>query len=86
MTINSIPHYTTMYYNRPQTVTNDHTNLCNVYVGVIQAARLLLVNRATIRKWIIQGKLSGQKIGKITLILESDVLEIAKKRGTNIVW
>jgi excisionase family DNA binding protein len=42
-----------------------------------QAASYLDVNRITIRRWIQSGKLKGEKIGKVTLILKTDIFAIA---------
>jgi len=65
------------------TYTIDSTidDVTNKYVCIGQAASILWVNRLTIRRWIKQGKLSGQKIGLTTLIPKAEVLAIAKQRG-----
>jgi excisionase family DNA binding protein len=77
MTIYSIP-------NISQGITNNHKQrtLSDVYVTIGQASRLSLVNRATIRRWIKTGRLKGEKMGLVTLILKDDVIKIAKERGT----
>lgn len=62
------------------------TRLSDVYVTIGEAADIALVNRATIRRWVKEGKLRGEPMGKITLIPKEDVLKVAKERGTNIIW
>jgi excisionase family DNA binding protein len=67
--------------NSPQVTTN----ILDAYVTIGQASRLLLVNRATTRRWVKQGRLRGQKMGLVTLIPKEDVSKVAKERGTNIM-
>lgn len=54
--------------------------LSELYVTIGQAATLLAVNRATVSRWIREGKLSGEKMGSITLIPKIDVSVIAYQR------
>ena len=58
--------------------------LSDVYVSVGQAASLLLVNRLTIQRWVKQGKLRGERIGRTTLIPKEDVWSVAQERGINL--
>jgi len=57
------------------------TKLAEIYVTPAQAVSLLLVSRETIRWMVKQGKLRGEMIGNITLILKEDVRKIALQRG-----
>jgi excisionase family DNA binding protein len=65
--------------NYPLTVPLSH-----VYVSISQAASLLLVSRLTIYRWMKQGKLSGERIGSVTLIPKQDILAIARQRGISL--
>ncbi len=51
------------------------TALASIYMTPCQAAQLLNVNRLTIRRWVQHGKLRGERIGNITLILQEDVFK-----------
>ena len=51
------------------------------YMSVTQAAAALEVNRATITRWVKEGKLSGEKIGLFTLISRKEIQRIAEERG-----
>ncbi len=61
--------------------TYDSTkSLSDIYVTIGQASVLLAVNRATVRRWIREGKLYGEKMGSITLIPKVAVRIIAYQR------
>jgi excisionase family DNA binding protein len=53
--------------------------LSDQYVSIGQAASLLSVNRATIRRWLKGGRLRGESIGRVTLIPKQDVLFITQQ-------
>jgi len=59
-------------------------HLSDVYVSIGQAASFLLVNRLTVRRWLEQGKLRGERIGRTTLILKEDVWSVAQQRGIDL--
>jgi len=49
--------------------------------NITEAARLLGVNRATIRRWIKGGKLNGENIGGVVLLRKQRIDFIVKQRG-----
>jgi len=61
-------------------MSNSQVHLCDIYTTPGEASALLLVNRLTIRRWVKSGKLRGERVGSITLILKEDVQRIAQKR------
>jgi excisionase family DNA binding protein len=65
---------------------NDYAKpiLSTVYTTTGQAAASLLVNRLTIQRWIKEGKLHGERVGRITLILKEDVRKVALERGIGL--
>jgi len=62
------------------TIENIGVNLSGTYVSIGQAASILNVNRLTIRHWLQKGKLRGQRIGLVTLILKNDVSAIDQQK------
>ena len=48
---------------------------------ITEAARLLGMNRATIRRWIKTGKLDAENIGGVVLLQKQQVDFILKQRG-----
>jgi hypothetical protein len=64
------------YYNNMPLITD-------VYVNIQQASLILSVNRLTIRRWLNQGKIHGQKIGTVTLLFKDEILAIAKERNNS---
>jgi excisionase family DNA binding protein len=56
----------------------------NTYVSINQAASILWVNRATVRRWLKLGKLRGETVGNVTLIPKQDVLAVAQQRGIRL--
>lgn len=56
-------------------------NLSDIYTNIGQASTILLVNRLTIRRWIKQGKLHSEMIGRTALIPKDDIRRIAQERG-----
>ena len=55
-------------------------NLQSLYVTTGQAADLLHVSRVMVWKWVKSGKLSGERVGRITLIPRAEVEELALER------
>ena len=55
----------------------------DLYVSIGQAATMLWlwVNRATIRRWLKEGRLKGKKIGRVTLIPKRDALAVMQDRS-----
>ena len=47
---------------------------------ITEAARLLGVNRATIRRWVKAGKLDAENIGGVVLLQKSQVDFVRKQR------
>ena len=60
------------------------TMLSDRYITITEAALLLSVNRVTIRRWVKQGRLRAERIGKIKLTLRADILAIARERGIDL--
>ena len=52
----------------------------NVY-AITEASRVLGVNRITIRRWMQAGKLNGENIGGVVLLLRQDIEDIRDRRG-----
>ena len=50
------------------------------FVSVTEAAKITGVNRATIHRWIKNGKLEATSIGRTNLILRDDVHALAQQR------
>ena len=50
--------------------------LKDLYVTTGQAAAILHVNRLTIQRWVKSGKLTGEAVGRITLIPKDEVLRL----------
>ena len=48
---------------------------------ITEAAKLLGVNRATIRRWIKANKLYAENIGSVVLLQKSQVHLISRQRG-----
>lgn len=42
--------------------------LASIYMTTGQAASRLSVNRLTIQRWVASGRLSGERVGNVTLI------------------
>jgi excisionase family DNA binding protein len=61
--------------------TNSMVRLSDFHVTIGHAADMLLVNRTTVRRWIKEGKLRGERLGTTTLILKEDVRHIGSGRG-----
>jgi excisionase family DNA binding protein len=70
--------------NTMKNINKSMGHLSDVYTTPGQAASLLLVNRLTIRRWVKEGKLHGERVGNITLIPKVDVWHIAQQRGINL--
>ena len=65
--------------------TNDsRIHLDDIYTTPGEAAKLLLVNRLTILRWVKSGKLRGERIGRIYLILKEDAWRIAKEHRIRV--
>ncbi len=43
------------------------------YLTPAQAARVLSVNRQTVRRWVMAGRMRGERVGNITLVWREDV-------------
>ncbi len=54
--------------------------LSELYVSIGNAAKLLSVNRLTIRRWINQGKLQAEAIGRTTIVSKEELKRIAQER------
>ena len=55
--------------------------LSDTYITPNQATKLIPVNRLTIRRWVKEGKLRGEMVDRITLILKEDVVRLAESYG-----
>lgn len=56
------------------------TTLQEEYLTTGQAAAMLSVNRLTIQRWVTAGRLDGQRVGNVTLIVRKQVEELALRR------
>ena len=55
-------------------------SLADLYVTTGQAAAALWVNRLTIQRWVKSGKLSGERVGSVTLIPKVEVERLVARR------
>ena len=55
--------------------------LQDLYLTTGQAAAVLQVNRLTVQRWVKSGKLSGELVGRVTLISKDEVHRLAVERG-----
>jgi excisionase family DNA binding protein len=55
-------------------------SLQDTYITAGQAAALLNVSRLTVWRWVKSEKLSGERVGRITLIPRAEVEELARER------
>ncbi len=58
-------------------------SLQDVYVTTGQAAALLHVNRLTVQRWVRSGRLTGERVGNVTLIVKKEVEQLATERKAN---
>jgi len=54
--------------------------LSDLYVTTGQAAAMLHVNRLTILRWVQSGRLTGEVVGRITLIPRTEVFRLKIQR------
>ncbi len=59
-------------------------SLSEIYLTTGQAAALLRVNRLTVRRWVQAGRLSGQRVGNVTLIDRQQVEQMAAERSATL--
>jgi len=57
--------------------------LSELYLTTGQAASRLGVNRLTIQRWVKSGRLPGEVVGYVTLILRADIERLANERASN---
>ena len=56
------------------------TALKDAYFTISQAAEELHVSRQTISRWIARGKITAEKVGRVTLIKKEDLFQYEDRR------
>lgn len=64
------------------TLSKSHSSIDidSKYITTGQAAAILYVNRLTVRRWVKAGKLSGWRVGNVTLLNKGEVEKMAVER------